>query len=112
MDYISALGEIESADDWLKGVTPDIIVRLVEKVSFNSSIPIYLVIVGMLLLSFISFVFVKTKRGRNKCKWKKSKTQSVDSLTQFQCKFCGVVAFTADRRPPKECKINLKHRPL
>ena len=112
MDYDSVLGQLTELDHWLEGITPEPLTQLVEKLPLSSSIPVYLCLAGLLLLGFAVFIFKRRNRKRPICKWRKSKNQTVGSLTQFECKVCGVEAFTANGKPPKDCKRGLKVRPL
>lgn len=112
MDYGSVLRELTELDHWLEGVAPEPLTQLVEKLPLSSSIPIYLCLVSLFLLSFVVFVFKRRNSNRLNCKWRKSINQTVGSLTQFECKVCGVEAFTANGKPPKDCKRGLKVRPL
>ena len=112
MDYGSVLRELTELDHWLEGVAPEPLTQLVEKLPLSSSIPIYLCLVSLFLLSFVAFVFKRRNSNRRNCKWRRSINQTVGSLTQFECKVCGVEAFTANGKPPKDCKRGLKVRPL
>lgn len=45
--------------------------------------------------------------ARSNCRWQRD-AQSGHSLERWRCKNCGVDAFTATGKPPKECKRQLK----
>ncbi len=42
------------------------------------------------------------------CKWRKDKVKRGGTLERWQCKTCGVDAFSHDGKPPKDCKRNLR----
>ena len=112
MDYVSVLRELTELDQWLGSITPEPITQVIEKIPLSASIPIYLCLASLMLFGFVTIVFKRRNRNRSNCEWRKTKIQTVGSLTQYECKTCGVEAFTANGKPPKDCKRSLKARPL
>lgn len=48
----------------------------------------------------------------SRCRWKRDPRRRGVTLTRWQCIECGVEAFTSDRRPPRDCKKELREIPL
>jgi hypothetical protein len=55
-----------------------------------------------------------TRKGKNgaTCKWYKDSIRRDGTLERWQCRTCGVDAFTSDGAPPKECKRDLRETQL
>jgi len=49
----------------------------------------------------------KSKEGLL-CNWRRLPTNDRPPFTHWQCHTCGVEAYSTDKRPPKECKRQLK----
>ncbi len=66
---------------------------------------------GAAILLFLGFLYLRfggAGRGAE-CRWKRARDHhGRPSFRNWQCKTCGVEAFTSDKRPPKECKKTLK----
>lgn len=56
------------------------------------------------IIIFQEFMF-KNSQG---CKWRRIPEEQTPALTKWRCKACQVEAFSADKRPPKECKKTLE----
>ena len=54
---------------------------------------------------------VVQRRGQP-CRWSRSPGKRTDNLQRWQCRVCGVDAFTGTGRPPVECKRNLRETQL
>lgn len=46
--------------------------------------------------------------GQRGCPWKRVRGKDTATLQRWVCRRCGVEAFSADTRPPKECKRDLR----
>lgn len=112
MDYNAVIKEIERVNGWIRNITPEPIATVIDRLLLNAAFPVYLSLTGLVIIVVLVFILRPRNRLNSKCKWKKSKMQTVKTLTQFKCKTCGYVAFTSDGRPPKDCKRGFKARPL
>ena len=74
-----------------------------------------LALLGALALLFTAVLvraLVRTTRhrvavARQKCRWKRDRGRT-GALSGWQCRTCGVEAYSADRKAPKECKRFLR----
>ena len=112
MDYNAVIMEIERVNDWIRNITPEPIATVIDRLSLDSTFPVYFSLTGVVIIAVLVFILRRRNRLNSKCKWEKPKIQTVKTLTQFKCKTCGYVAFTSDGRPPKDCKRDFKARPL
>lgn len=46
------------------------------------------------------------------CRWKRDPTRKGQDLERYVCSVCGVDAYTAEGRPPRQCKRNLRESAL
>ncbi len=62
----------------------------------------------LLVLGFLYLRFGGAGKGVA-CRWRRARDHdNRPPFGKWQCRTCGVEAFTSDRRPPKECKKTLK----
>jgi hypothetical protein len=111
MDYGSVLRELTKLDHWLGGNrnhSPSLSksYHLVRKCQFTFVWCAY-------FCSALQYLPLSGEAAIGcDCKWQKSTVQPVSSLTQFDCKVCGVEAFTTNGKRPKDCKRGLKVRSI
>lgn len=66
-----------------------------------------LLAIALVVLGLVYHKLSKRQTGQPKCNWKRI-AQKGESFQQWQCRTCGVEAYSTDQRPPKECKRSLK----
>ncbi|MEQ9041459.1 MAG: hypothetical protein RIE24_24310 [Silicimonas sp.] len=59
-----------------------------------------------------SLPVTRTGKDGMTCKWYRDKVKRDGTLQRWQCRTCGVDAFTHDGKPPKECKRGLREAQL
>ena len=58
--------------------------------------------------ALIFLVNALARRPGSHCRWRRLPEGGTASLTKWRCRKCVMEAYTADRRPPKECKRILR----
>lgn len=64
------------------------------------------VLAGLIAVDLIAFA--RSSGRKSRCRWRRLREREEAPFAKWRCKDCLMEAFTTDRRPPKECKRELR----
>ncbi|WP_169567579.1 hypothetical protein [Sneathiella limimaris] len=73
-----------------------------------SNITLFVLVFAGVLGGYFLFVHFFHKGKGAACSWRHLPNRKTKALRKWQCKKCGIEAYSTDKRPPKECKKGLK----
>ena len=85
-------------------------IYLGENVFYLDLVIVIALLVGLAVVLLLAalILWLRDSRFRGSCRWKRIRERTRPPFTKWQCRDCGIEAYSSDKRPPKECKKLLK----